>query len=390
MAMDWQNNSELVAGLLLDNRLALNSVRPDLFFPPYDEIVVELKSGKEIEELIEAVGLSPIQAAHEAAKTLNGLGEKVNWISLLEKSKAYYDAGKKLEKLSKKLVKGEEINWSELNVLSERAQAGVGGDFTPLSQIKGCEMPFIETGWSIFDEHIGGLPAVGLITVGGQPGVGKTTFMGKVAQKFVECHKSKKVALFSIEMVRDELAMRLREIGKLSPEDEERLLINDLPVIPEEVINKAATVENIGLVIVDFADLMIRGDSSESAMAHIYRTLALGSKSLGCPVMLLAQLVKYEQGIPKPKHLRYTKMAEALSWMILMLYNPSTDWSSAEDEKEKDLLPVYKQSSYIIAWKIRGGFRKHREDSPGAILTAFDGQHGWGDKRSQWFSLRKT
>jgi len=34
---------------------------------------------------------------------------------------------------------------------------------------------------------------------------------------------------------------------------------------------------------------------------------------------------------------------------------------------------VNENAAYIIAWKVRGGFRKHPDDSPGAILTPFKG-----------------
>ena len=129
MALDWEGNSAIVCGFLIDGKLAKNCVRPEIFFPPYDEIVEKIqKEDCAVEDLIEHVGLMPVQASLDAIKSLNGLG-KANWIQLLEKSKAYYDAGSKLEKFGRKLTRGEEIDWSQLNMLSEKAQAGISGDF---------------------------------------------------------------------------------------------------------------------------------------------------------------------------------------------------------------------------------------------------------------------
>lgn len=385
MSLNWQENSEIVVGQLLENKIAKNCVRADLFFPPYDDVVTEiLKGDLQIEDIIEKVGFTPIQTCLDAIHSLNGLGEK-NWVKLLEKSKASYTAGQKLEKISKKLLRGEEINWSDISVVAEKAQAGVGGDFIPLSQIKADVSPFVPSGWKIHDEHLVGLPAAGLIVVGGQPGVGKTTHLIKMASEFVRFHKDKKVSIFSIEMSGEELRTRFDEIGGWTTEEADRILTNDFPVNADEVVNKCATVDGLGLILIDFIDMMVK-DNSESEYSKVYLSLALGAKALHCPIVAYAQFVKYENGIPKPKHLRYTKMAEALSWMILMLYNPNTDFTSTDED---ELLPCQKGAAYIIVWKIRGGYRNHLQDSPGAIMLAFRGDTGWGSGKSKWFSLRK-
>jgi hypothetical protein len=65
-----------------------------------------------------------------------------------------------------------------------------------------------------------------------------------------------------------------------------------------------------------------------------------------------------------------------------MLHNPLVGWDSTEETS----LPKQKQSAYILVWKMRGGFRKHLNDSPGAIMIPFRGDKGWGDK-SRWFTL---
>ena len=184
MPLSWSDCSEIVCGKVIKGEYSSNAVRPDTFFPPYCDIIKAIKAGTtEIEELIAIIGLPPVQAALEAAKEINGLGE-ANWISLLDKTYAAYDAGQKLEKFGRKLQRGEEVDWSILNQYEQRALEGVGGDFTPLSKVVAKEMPFIPSGWDAIDQHLQGLPEVGVVVVGGDPGVGKTTFMAKIVQKF--------------------------------------------------------------------------------------------------------------------------------------------------------------------------------------------------------------
>jgi hypothetical protein len=353
---------------------------------PYDEIIKELKAGNiEPENLIEKIGLSPVQACLEAEKSVNGLGN-ANWIQILEKSYLLYSTGQQLEKMAKKMSQGEEPDAGKLKYIVGQFHEGRSGS-VPLAEIESMEIPFVKTGWNVIDDHLDGFPAVGLIVVGGSPGVGKTSFMAKLANKFVQCHKDKNVAVYSLEMILPEIAKRFREVDQISKEEEYRILINESPLTASEVIADASLKENLGLVLVDFADYMIRGEVSESAMGEIYTTLAIGAKQLRCPVVLLSQFsYGYKGGIPRPYNIRYTSLAQVLGWMILMLYNPSADFY---EEKDATILSVVENAAYIIAWKVRGGFKKHPDDSPGAIMTGFKGSKGWYGEKSKWFSLKK-
>lgn len=388
--MNWSDASEIVTGLILSHKLAINAVRSELFISPYCDIIKILKSGDvPIEELIEQVGFSPVNASIDAAKSVNGLGNS-NWVSILENTAMAYDAGNRLEKIARKLQQGETVDWSSVSSIAHNAQNGVGGDFVPLSEIEAGEVPFKETGFVALDEHLGGLPQVGQVIVAASPGTGKTSFMVGLAACWATKHDKEQVAIFTLEMMKQEIAMRFNEVIHLSKEIQSRIQINDAIVTPEEVISKAASIENLGLVCVDFADLLIRGETTESTMAHIYRTFMLGSKQLGCPVVLMSQLNRgYTGGIPRPNDIRYTGLAEALGWMILMPYNPSNDWFSEEDMGNNGL-PVVDGTAYIVAWKVRGGFRKHKDESPGAIQLQFKGERGWRlDSPGRWFSLKK-
>jgi len=388
MAINWESSSEIVAGLVLESKLAPHSVNSALLFPPYDELVKRIQAGECREDLITKVGINPIQVAIDASKSLNGLSS-ANWIKILEETAINYDAGAKLERISKKLQKGENVDWSNVRFISERAQQNKGGNFTPLSEVQAGEIPFKKNGMKAIDDHLMGLPETGQVIVAAPPGTGKTTFMTGLASSWVKEHPTEKVAIFTLEMMAKEIKMRFGETSRLTKEQQSRILVNDEAFLtPEDIISKASTIENLGLVCVDFADLLVNGETTESSMAHIYRTFMLGAKHLGVPIVVLSQLNRnYTGGIPRPNNIRYTGLAEALAWMILMLYNPEQDWFKEDSE---DILPVVEGRAYILAWKVRGGFRNHKDDSPGAIQLQYRGDKGWRtDHPGRWFSLKK-
>jgi replicative DNA helicase len=385
--VNHRDASETTLGLIIQGRLSPNTVRPDIFYGETKKAIKLIKSGiVQTEELIEKCGLPVIQASLEAAKSLNGLGDS-DWPTILEHKFSNHQAGIQFERMGKQLQKGEDVDWTKVKELITNGQQDKT-NMLPMSQIDGGQTPFINTGWKPIDEHLGGFPETGMVLIGGSPGSGKTRIMEKLAKTFVKTHPDKNVALFSLEMLKEELVGRIRNEGdKITKEQEDRIIICDESLSAEQISNKASTIDNLGMVVTDFADMLIWGDTTESAMAQIYRVYARTAKQLHIPNVLLCQLNRtYQGGIPRPNQLRYTGMAEALAWMVLMVYNPNIDYFKDEDEATKELV-VTDSTAYLCAWKVRGGFRKHLEDSPGAILIPFKREHGWGNN-SKWFSLK--
>ena len=202
--------------------------------------------------------------------------------------------------------------------------------------------------------------------------------------QFVKYYPTKKAGIFTLEMKATEYRSRVEMLKTdLTQDQMHRIVIDDSAgMTVAEVANKAAREPDLGFVGVDFADLMIQDENNESEMAKIYRTLANLGKSLGIPVMLLGQFNRsYVGGVPLPRHIRYTSMAEALSWMLLILYSPQKDFGNKNDAIT---LPQVPEVSYIVAWLIRGGFIIHPDDNPGAIPVSFRGATGWGDTSLGW------
>ena len=122
--MNWVEASEVVTGLALKNRISLNALRPEVFMPPYDAIIRELKLGNyEPEKLIEKIGLSPIQVAYDAEKSVNGTGD-MNWIQILENSYRLYSSGQQLEKYGRKMQQGEEPDAVKLKTIVNQFHNG--------------------------------------------------------------------------------------------------------------------------------------------------------------------------------------------------------------------------------------------------------------------------
>lgn len=386
--MNWDDLSEITFGLMLKGKLNPDAVRSDLFTAPYNDAVSYFKKGNSgIEFMIGKIGLTPVQAALDAASNVNG--NKIDWTGMLEKASVENLVANKLDRIIKNLRKGEPVNHVEvieqLNLLSGEQTA-----CSVLTDIQDDAEPFQPTGWENFDKHLIGFGKTGLITIGGPPSSGKTTIAIRFISSFLRAYPDKKVVMFSLEMSAPEFKKRAISVGKLSKSETDRIYIVDEITPVEPIVNRIARLkdEGVGLAVIDFADMMIKDESNESEMAKIYRECATCAKRIGIPIILLSQLSRaYMGGMPRPYHLRYTSMAEALSWQILMLYNPWTDFRS---EHDSETLPSVDGKAYLICWKCRGGFRLH-DDQPGAISLPWSGKTGWGEgNNSTWFKVKGT
>jgi len=177
------------------------------------------------------------------------------------------------------------------------------------------------TGFTELDEKTSGLQSSDLIIVAGRPSMGKTTFAMNIAEN-AAIAGDHPVAVFSMEMPADQLAMRMiaslgrielqkLRSGKLSEQDWPRitsaisllntkrnLFIDDTPALtPTDVKARARRLKRehngLGLIVIDYLQLMrVPGTAENKAteIAEISRSLKALAKELDVPIIALSQL----------------------------------------------------------------------------------------------------
>ena len=189
---------------------------------------------------------------------------------------------------------------------------------TELSQSDSA-IPGLSTGLRDLDTKINGLNKSDLLLVAARPAMGKSAFALNLGLNVAKKYK-KTVAIFNLEMSREQLAMRLlasesfvdskkMATGKLSEDEWSKLCmasaslsqtdirIDDNPCVTVAEINaKCRRLDNLGLVIIDYLQLMTGsgyGKSSDNrvqVVGEISRALKIMAKELNIPVICLSQL----------------------------------------------------------------------------------------------------
>ncbi|MDQ4005869.1 MAG: replicative DNA helicase [Actinomycetota bacterium] len=179
-------------------------------------------------------------------------------------------------------------------------------------------MSGIPTGFKDLDEQLQGLQKGNLVVVAARPGIGKSSLITNIARNAAE--KNHPVALFSLEMSRTEIAMRLLcaearvqwhkvRAGKMSSEEWGRITdaAGELERFPLYVVDsgnvtiidiraKARRLKSqhkLEMIIVDYLQLMSshqRVDNRQQEVAEISRSLKLLAKELDIPVIAVSQL----------------------------------------------------------------------------------------------------
>jgi len=225
----------------------------------------------------------------------------------------------------------ELLNTAERSIF-EIAQKEIGESFSALKNIVGHSFKMVEdlyerkemitgipTGFVDLDHMTSGLQPSDLIIVAGRPSMGKTAFCLNIAAH-AAIEKGKVIAIFSLEMAREQLGIRLLgsearvdahklRTGHLSERDwaplsnaagrlaEAPIYIDDtaaLSVLEMQAKSRRLKAEHgLDLIIVDYMQLMRgRGNeqSREQEISNISRSLKMLAKDLKVPVVALSQL----------------------------------------------------------------------------------------------------
>ena len=181
-------------------------------------------------------------------------------------------------------------------------------------------IPGLSSGLRDLDTKINGLNKSDLLLVAARPAMGKSAFALNLALNVAKKY-NKTVAIFNLEMSREQLVMRLlasesfvdskkMATGKLSEEEwtkigmgatslsQTDIRIDDNPSITVAEMNaKCRRLDNLGMVVIDYLQLMTGsgygkggGDNRVTVVGEISRALKIMAKELNVPVICLSQL----------------------------------------------------------------------------------------------------
>lgn len=222
----------------------------------------------------------------------------------------------------------------------------------------------VATGFIDLDYKTAGMQPSDLILVAARPSMGKTAFVLNIAE-YVAFKQNRSVAIFSLEMSREQLVNRLFSMeskvdsqhlrtGNLSDEEWEKLIesagvigmskliIDDTPGISiSELRSKCRKYKlehNLELIIIDYLQLMTsnaRTDSRQQEISDISRSLKALARELNVPVVVLSQLNRTVE--QRPDHrpmlsdLRESGAIEQDADVVMFIYRD--DYYNKDTEK---------------------------------------------------------
>jgi len=261
----------------------------------------------------------------------------------------------------------------------------------------------VSTGFADLDYMTSGLQRGDLVIVAGRPSMGKTSFAMNVAE-YVAVEKQSPVAIFSMEMPGEQLAMRMLSslgrinsnkvrTGRLGDDDWPRLnsavgmldkapmFIDDSPGLnPLDLRSRARRLlrenRSIGLIVVDYLQLMQATDTNENRateISAITRSLKMLAKELNVPVVALSQLNRSLEQRPNKRpvmsDLRESGAIEQDADVILFIYRDEV-YNEDTDQKGVAELIIGKQRNGPIGTTkltFRGEFTRFESYAPADI-----------------------
>lgn len=211
----------------------------------------------------------------------------------------------------------------------------------------------IATGYYDLDYKTAGLQPSDLILLAARPSMGKTAFVLNIAEHIAVKNKIT-TAIFSLEMSKNQLVNRILSMnsrvdaqvirtGNLEDSDwanlmesariigESGLIIDDTPGISVTELRskcrKFKLEHNLGLVIIDYLQLMSasgRSESRQQEISEISRSLKALAREINCPVIALSQLSraveKRDDKRPMLSDLRESGAIEQDADVVMFIY----------------------------------------------------------------------
>ena len=230
----------------------------------------------------------------------------------------------------------------------------------------------ISTGFIDIDRKLTGLHGGELILVGARPSMGKTAFVLNIALHVLK-YEEVPTAIFSLEMSKESLVTRLLAMdakvdaqnirtGQLSEKEWDSLIestetISRVPLFIDDNSNitvselrskcrKLKQTENIGLIIVDYLQLMNdsgqRRESRQQFISDVSRAFKGIARELNVPFIALAQLNRAVDSRPDHKpvlaDLRESGSIEQDADVVMFIYRD--DYYNKEDSKKPGVADI--------------------------------------------------
>jgi replicative DNA helicase len=258
-------------------------------------------------------------------------------------------------------------------------------------------IPYVLSGFAGLDEFLGGFQRSDLIIVGGRPSMGKTSLALSLARN-AAVEQGACVALFSLEMAREPLVLRLLaseaevdsrqvRLGHHTEEQEQRIMdaigrlseapiyIDDTPQLRVvEMRSKTRRLyyeRGVDLIIVDYLQLMQgdrRSDNRVQEVSEISRSLKGLAREINAPVLAVSQLSRAPEGRashePQLSDLRESGSIEQDADVVIFVYRDEYYYPSKEDWEREHPGESYPPPADII-------IAKHRNGPTGTIKLLF-------------------
>ena len=225
----------------------------------------------------------------------------------------------------------------------------------------------LETGFRDLDAKTAGLQKSDLILIAARPAMGKTAFVLNIAE-YVALHSNSTIALFSLEMSKEQLVKRMLAMnsmvdsqkirtGDLEDDDWDKLVgsvrkignsnlvIDDTSGITASELRskcrKLKIEQGLDLVIIDYLQLMTgagkrKSDSRQQEISDISRSLKVMARVLDVPVIALSQLSRAVESRPDKRpmlsDLRESGAIEQDADIVMFIYRD--EYYNPDSEKK--------------------------------------------------------
>ncbi len=276
------------------------------------------------------------------------------------------------------------------------------GEYVPIKQVVLSALERIEkaakskgtvtgipTGFIDLDYKLSGLQPSDLVLIAARPSMGKTAFALNIAQ-YVAFKKNKGVAIFSLEMSKEQLVNRLFALesqvdsqalrtGNLKDSDWEKLIegagiigksnliIDDTPGLSVSELRskcrKYKLEHNIELVIIDYLQLMAgsvgkRSESRQQEISEISRSLKALARELNVPVVAISQLSRAVESRPDKRpmlsDLRESGAIEQDADVVMFIYRDEYYNKDSDKKKQAEIIIAKQRNGPIgtvdLAW----------------------------------------